>query len=87
MTSQAAAILDFQIFQIFFIFELNTENGEKTTFTAIGIYKIVRSTVKLLVFSHFLSENSQCFSGKLNFRSQHTSCMSYYDDVINSDVT
>ena len=70
-----AAILDFK-FSDFFIFELNTENGEKTILT----YKIVRSIVKLSVFLHIFSEN-------LNFCSQHTSCVTYYNDVINRDVT
>ena len=50
---------------------------------AIGIYKIVRSIVKLSVFS----ENSRFFSEKVHFRSQHTSCVTYYDDAINRDVT
>ena len=27
------------------------------------------------------------FIEKLHFRSQHTSCVTYYDDVINHDVT
>ena len=49
MTSPAAAILDFQIFNIFSYSKLNTENSEKTTLV-IGIYAVVRSIVKLSVF-------------------------------------
>ena len=73
MTSLAAAILDFQNF---FIFDLKAEN-----------MKNVRSIVKLSVFRHDFSKNSHSFSAKLNFRCQHTSCVSYYDDVFNCDVT
>ena len=38
-------------FHIFFIFELNTENGRKTT--SIEIYKIVRYIEKFSVFGNF----------------------------------
>ena len=46
MMSQAAAISDFQNFSFFLIFELNTENGEKTTFSDLSL-QIVRFNVKL----------------------------------------
>ena len=49
MTSLAAAILDFQIFIFFSYSNLYTENSEKQHL-AIGIYKIVKSIVKLSVF-------------------------------------
>ena len=45
-----------------------------------GIYKIVSSIVKLSVFSNFLEK-------KLNFRTLHISCVFYYDDIMNRDVT
>ena len=41
--------------------------------------KQLESIVKLSVFSSV--------SEKLKFRSQHTNCMTYYDDVISYDVT
>ena len=71
MTSLAAAILDFQFFSKS---NLNTKNSVKTTL-AIGIYKIVGSTVKLSVFRR---KSSLFFSKKLHFRCQHTSCVTYY---------
>ena len=52
----------------------------------IGIYRVVRSMAQSLVFRHFFSKNSCFFDENLNFRSQHTSYTSYYDDVINRDV-
>ena len=56
-------------------------------YLVIGIYKIVRSTAKLSVFLHLFSEISHFFSEKFNFCSQHTSCVTYYDDIINCDIT
>ena len=47
---------------------------------ANGIQKIAKSIVKLLVFSVIFSEN-------LNFRSRCRSCVSYYDCVVNRNVT
>ena len=73
MTSQAVAILDFQIL-FFHIFELNTENGEKT-FSVWDLQKC-KIRCKVVSISHFFSENS----------SQHTSCMSCYDDIVKHDV-
>ena len=64
------------------MFELKTENGEKKQQLAIGIYKIVKSIVKLSVFRR----KQSLFSEKLHFISQHTSCVNYYDDIINRDV-
>ena len=49
MTSLAAADSDFQIFRIF-------SYSNWTLKILIGIHKIVRSTVKSLVFRHFFSE-------------------------------
>ena len=54
---------------------------------AIGINKIVKSIVKLSVFRNFLAKIVTFFSENETFRSQHKSCVSYYDDVINHDVT
>ena len=79
--------LGFPYFQIFFIFELNTENSEKTSLS-FGIYRIVRSIAKLSVFMHFFCVNSYGFvSEGLISCSEHTSCVSYYDDVISHDIT
>ena len=82
MTSLAASILDFQIFNFFSKSNLNTENSETTPFSDWNL-QIVRSIVKY----QYLGENSRSFSEKLHFRSQHTSCVTYYDDVVNRDVT
>ena len=54
---------------------------------AIGIYKFVRAIVNLSVFRHFFWRKESLFSENLSFRSQHTSCVSYYDNVIDRDVT
>ena len=70
----------FSNFQTFFILELNTENREKTTLSDWNLQSCQ-------YFFTFFSENSHLFSKKLNFRSQHKSCVTYYDDVINRDVT
>ena len=83
MTSLAAAILDHQIF---FVFKLNTENGEKTT-NSDWNQQNCKSIVKLSVFRNFLAKIVTFFSENETFRSQHKSCVSYYDDVINHDVT
>ena len=47
--------LGFSNFKIYFIFEMSSENGDKMTLR-IRIYKIVRSIVKLSVFTHFLAK-------------------------------
>ena len=49
MTSLAAAILDFQIFQYFQI-QIFTLKKVRDQHLAIGIYKILRSIVKLSAF-------------------------------------
>ena len=47
----------------------------------IGIYKL-KCKIHCKVVSIY-----SLFSEKLHFHSQHTSCVSYYDDIINHDVT
>ena len=55
--------------------------------TEIYMYKIIRSIVKLSVFTYISSGKSHFVNEKLTFRIKHTSCVSYYDDVISHDVT
>ena len=47
---------------------------------AIEIFKIVKIHCKV-------DSIQSLFGDKLQFRSQHTNCMSYYDDVISCDIT
>ena len=59
----------------------------KKQYLAIEIFKIVRLIVKLSVFRYILATIVSLSSEKLNYRGQHTNCVSYYDEVINRDVT
>ena len=67
MTSQGAAILDFQI-------KKKIEMTRKQLL-AIEIYKIVRIHCKVVCILSLFSE-------KLKFCSQHANCVTYYDDVM-----
>ena len=78
MMSQAAAILDFEIFRFFSNLNLILKMVRKQHL-AIEIYKI--ATIYCKVSTNFivkLSVFSNSFSKKLKFQSQHTNYISYY---------